>query len=94
IGSTDKMGVGTNIQDRAVLQLHLDCPWRPVDIEQREGRIRRPGNQNNQVSIIRLVTAGSADAKVWSRNVNKAVATQMLVLGKSPGRSLEDISGH
>jgi SNF2 family DNA or RNA helicase len=58
IGSTEKMGVGTNVQARAVALHHLDCPWRPADLEQRDGRIVRQGNQNPEVEIIRYVTEG------------------------------------
>jgi hypothetical protein len=68
IGSTQKMGVGTNIHTRAVALHHLDCPWRPADIEQREGRIIRQGNQNDQVLIVRYATEGSFDVYMWLVN--------------------------
>ena len=57
IGSTEKMGVGTNVQQRAIALHHLDCPWRPADIAQREGRLLRQGNLNPEVEVIRYVTA-------------------------------------
>jgi hypothetical protein len=65
IGSTEKMGVGTNIHTRAAALHHIDCPWRPADIEQREGRVIRQGNQNTQVEIIRYATEGSFDVYMW-----------------------------
>jgi hypothetical protein len=61
VGSTEKMGVGTNVQRRAVALHHLDCPWRPADLEQREGRVVRQGNQNPEVRIIRYATEESFD---------------------------------
>ncbi|MGO4130158.1 helicase-related protein [Janibacter sp. RAF20_2_2] len=72
IGSTSKMGVGTNIQTRAVALHHLDCPWRPADIEQREGRILRQGNLNPEVGIYRYVVEGSFDAYSWQTVERKA----------------------
>ena len=65
IGSTEKLGVGTNIQTRMVAAHHIDCPWKPSDIEQREGRIIRQGNENEEVNIYRYVTKGSFDAYLW-----------------------------
>jgi SNF2 family DNA or RNA helicase len=65
IGSTEKMGAGTNVQRRLVALHHLDAPWRPRDIEQREGRILRQGNLNSEVRIFRYVTEGSFDAYMW-----------------------------
>ena len=65
LGSTAKMGEGTNVQTRLVALHHLDAPWRPADIEQREGRILRQGNQNEYVKIFRYVTEGSFDAYMW-----------------------------
>jgi hypothetical protein len=62
LGSTDKLGVGTNIQDRCVAIHHVDAPWRPADVEQREGRGLRPGNHNRRVRVIRYVTEGSFDS--------------------------------
>jgi hypothetical protein len=68
VGSTQKMGVGVNVQHRAVALHHLDCPWRPADVAQREGRIIRQGNQNAEVSVHRYVTEGSFDAYTWLLN--------------------------
>ena len=65
LGSTAKMGEGTNVQKRLVALHHLDAPWRPADIEQREGRILRQGNENEYVKIYRYVTEGSFDAYMW-----------------------------
>ena len=65
IGSTQKMGVGTNIQHRAIAVHHLDCPWRPADIEQREGRALRQGNQNPEIAIYRYAVEGSFDSYSW-----------------------------
>ncbi|WP_313555100.1 helicase C-terminal domain-containing protein [Miniimonas arenae] len=72
IGSTEKMGTGTNVQDRAVALHHMDCPWRPADLEQREGRILRQGNQNRQVEVINYVTEGTYDAVMWQIVARKA----------------------
>ncbi len=65
IGSTPKMGVGTNVQARAIALHHLDAPWRPADLEQRDGRILRQGNLNPEVAIIRYVTEGSFDTFMY-----------------------------
>lgn len=72
LGSTEKMGVGTNVQARAVALYHLDCPWRPSDIAQREGRIMRQGNQNAEVAIVRFVTERSFDSYMWQGVERKA----------------------
>ena len=71
LGSTQKMGAGTNVQDRLVALHNLDCPWRTSDIEQREGRIIRQGNQNDHVDIFRYVTEGTFDAYSWQLIENK-----------------------
>ncbi len=71
IGSTQKMGAGTNVQDRLVALHHLDVPWRPSDIEQQEGRILRQGNRNDTVSIFRYVTEGTFDSYSWQVIENK-----------------------
>lgn len=68
IGSTSKMGAGTNVQDRLIALHHLDVPWRPSDIEQQEGRILRQGNRNRKVKIFRYVTEGTFDAYSWVRH--------------------------
>ena len=72
VGSTEKMGVGTNVQDRAIALHHLDAPWRPADVDQREGRIIRQGNLNSEVQIIRYVTARSFDGYLWQTLERKA----------------------
>ena len=72
LGSTEKMGAGTNVQNRLVALHHLDAPWRPRDIEQREGRILRQGNENKEVQIVRYVTEGSFDAYMWQTLETKA----------------------
>src|SRR5699024_9502768 len=72
VGSTEKMGTGVNVQTRAVALHHMDCPWRPSDLEQREGRIIRQGNQNPKVHIRQYVTEGTYDAVMWQIVANKA----------------------
>ncbi len=91
IGSTEKMGVGTNIQTRAVALHHLDCPWRPADIEQREGRILRQGNQNPRVEIYRYVVERSFDAYSWQTVERKAKFIAQVTRGRLDVRSIEDI---
>ena len=71
-GSTQKMGAGTNVQKRLIALHHLDAPWRPADVEQREGRILRQGNQNEDVQIFRYVTEGTFDAYMWQTLETKA----------------------
>ena len=68
LGSTSKMGAGTNVQDRLVAIHDLDCPWRPGDLQQRKGRIERQGNQNEKVHVFRYVTEGTFDAFLWVRH--------------------------
>lgn len=72
MGSTEKMGVGTNVQARAIALHHIDAPWRPADVTQREGRIVRQKNQNDEVSIYRYATEGSFDAYMWGTLARKA----------------------
>lgn len=91
IGSTEKMGVGTNIQARAIALHHLDCPWRPADIEQREGRILRQGNQNPEVSIFRYVVERSFDAYSWQTVERKAKFIAQITRGHLDARSIDDI---
>ena len=91
IGSTGKMGTGTNVQNKLVALHHLDAPWRPSDIEQREGRILRQGNRNDEVEIYRYVTEGSFDSYMWQTLENKArFIAQAMATGVS-ARVLEDI---
>ena len=68
LGSTPKLGAGTNIQDRLIALHHLDVPWKPSDLEQQEGRILRQGNQNENVHVYRYVTEGTFDAYLWVRH--------------------------
>lgn len=91
VGSTEKMGVGTNVQARAVALHHLDCPWRPADIEQREGRILRQGNQNPDVRILRYVTEGSFDIYMWQTVERKATFIAQVTTGKLDDREVDDI---
>lgn len=91
IGSTEKMGVGTNVQARAVALYHLDCPWRPSDIAQREGRIMRQENQNPEVAIVRFVTERSFDAYMWQGVERKATFIAQLMRGKLDSREIEEI---
>lgn len=91
IGSTSKMGTGTNIQNRLIALHHLDVPWRPSDIEQREGRILRQGNMNEEVSIYRYVTKDTFDAYMWSIVENKQKFISQIMTSKSVARSCEDI---
>jgi hypothetical protein len=91
IGSTEKMGVGTNVQTRAVALHHLDCPWRPADLQQREGRILRQGNQNPQVRILRYVTEGSFDSYSWQTVTRKATFIAQVMRGRMDIREIEDI---
>ncbi|TWD13048.1 N12 class adenine-specific DNA methylase [Marihabitans asiaticum] len=91
IGSTSKMGVGTNIQTRAVALHHLDCPWRPADIEQREGRILRQGNLNPEVGIYRYVVEGSFDAYSWQTVERKAKFIDQIMRGTLDQREIEDL---
>ncbi len=92
LGSTEKMGVGTNVQDRLVALHHLDAPWRPADIEQREGRIVRQGNQNAQVQILRYVTEGSFDVYMWQTLERKAGFIGQVVSGRTATREVEEVS--
>ena len=91
IGSTQKMGAGTNVQDRLVALHHLDVPWRPSDIEQQEGRILRQGNRNDIVSIFRYVTEGTFDSYSWQVIENKQKFISQIMTSKSPVRSCEDV---
>ncbi len=92
LGSTQKMGVGTNVQARAIALHHIDCPWRPADIEQREGRILRQGNQNPEVGIYRYVVQGSFDAYSWQTVERKAKFIAQITQGRLEYRAIEDIA--
>jgi hypothetical protein len=91
IGSTERMGVGTNVQTRAIALHHLDCPWRPADLEQREGRIIRQKNQNAEIRILRYVTEGSFDGYSWQTATRKAGFIAQVMKGKLDVREIEDI---
>ncbi len=91
VGSTEKMGVGTNIQDRCIAIHHLDCPWRPADIEQRDGRGVRQGNQNPEIHIIRYATQGSFDTYSWQTVERKARFINQVMRGRLDVREIEDI---
>jgi N12 class adenine-specific DNA methylase/SAM-dependent methyltransferase len=91
VGSTERMGIGTNVQRRAVALHHMDCPWRPADIRQREGRILRQGNLNEQVRILRYVTEESFDAFTWGVVERKAKFIGQVMRGQLDAREIEDI---
>jgi N12 class adenine-specific DNA methylase len=90
-GSTQKMGSGTNVQERLVALHHLDAPWRPADVEQREGRILRQGNKNAAVQIYRYVTEGSFDAYMWQTLETKAKFITQVMSGDMTVRRIEDL---
>lgn len=91
IGSTQKMGAGTNVQQKLVALHDLDCPWRPSDLEQRSGRILRQGNTNPEVEIFRYVTEQTFDAYLYQLVENKQKFISQIMTSKSPVRSAEDI---
>lgn len=91
MGSTQKMGAGTNVQTKLIALHHLDVPWRPSDIEQREGRILRQGNENPSVQIYRYATEGSFDAYSWQLIENKQKFISQIMTSKSPARSCQDL---
>ena len=91
LGSTQKMGAGTNVQDRLVALHDLDCPWRPGDLAQRKGRIERQGNQNETVHVYRYVTEGTFDAYLWQTVENKQRFISQIMTSKSPVRSCDDV---
>jgi hypothetical protein len=93
MGSTAKMGTGTNVQKRLVALHHLDAPWKPAEVEQREGRILRQGNENSEVAIYRYVTEGSFDAYMWQALETKAKFIGQVMTGESAARRAEDIGG-
>ncbi|RJV94648.1 DNA methylase [Faecalibacterium sp. AM43-5AT] len=91
MGSTPKLGAGTNIQDRLIALHHLDCPWKPSDLEQQEGRILRQGNRNNQVKIYRYVTENTFDSYMWQILENKQKFISQIMTSKSPVRACDDV---
>ena len=91
LGSTQKMGAGTNVQDRLIAVHHLDVGWRPADLTQRNGRIIRQGNQNKEVQIYNYVTEGTFDAYLWQTLENKQKFISQVMTSKSPVRSCDDV---
>ncbi len=91
MGSTFKMGAGTNVQDLIIASHDLDCPWRPRDLEQRAGRTIRQGNKNKKVDIVRYVTEGTFDAYLYQVIENKQKFISQIMTSKSPARTVEDI---
>lgn len=91
IGSTEKMGAGTNVQNKLVALHHVDAPWRPRDIEQREGRILRQGNENKEVEIFTYVTKDSFDANMWEKLKNKANIISQAMSDNLSNRVIEDM---
>jgi len=91
IGSTAKMGAGTNVQDRLIVLHHLDIGWKPSDLEQREGRIIRQGNHNKKVHIFRYVTESTFDSYMWQLIENKQKFISQIMTSKAPVRSCEDV---
>lgn len=90
MGSTQKMGTGTNVQTRLCALHHLDCPWRPADIAQRNGRMVRQGNMNKEVSIFIYITEATFDAYSYQLVENKQKFISQIMTSKSPARSCED----
>ncbi|MEQ1883100.1 MAG: helicase-related protein, partial [Burkholderiales bacterium] len=93
LGSTQKMGTGTNVQKRLVALHHLDAPWNPAEVEQRDGRILRQGNLNKEVEIFRYVTQGSFDSYMWQALETKARFIGQVMTGENTARRAEDIGG-
>ena len=91
IGSTQKMGAGTNVQERLIALHDLDCPWRPRDLTQRKGRIERRGNTNSKVHVFRYVTESTFDAYLWQTVENKQKFISQIMTSKTPLRSCEDV---
>jgi hypothetical protein len=91
IGSTQKMGAGTNVQTKLAALHHLDCPWRPSDLQQREGRIIRQGNENKEVDIYTYVTENTFDSYLYQLVESKQKFIGQIMTSKSPVRSAEDI---
>lgn len=91
IGSTERMGTGTNVQERCIALHHVDIPWRPSDLEQREGRIIRQGNQNGQVEILNYITQGTFDAYQWQIILRKSAFIEQLKKAGFGEREVEDL---
>jgi N12 class adenine-specific DNA methylase len=93
LGSTQKMGTGTNVQKKLVAMHHLDAPWKPAEVEQRDGRILRQGNENPEVAIYRYVTQGSFDSYMWQALETKAKFISQVMTGDNTARKAEDVGG-
>ena len=91
MGSTEKMGAGMNAQDKLIALHHADCPWRPADLEQQEGRIVRQGNQYEEVNVYRYITEGTFDAYSWQVIEQKQQFISQIMTSRSPARSIEDV---
>ena len=91
LGSTAKCGAGTNVQEKLIALHHLDCPWRPADLEQREGRIIRQGNTNSKVYVYRYVTKDTFDAYLYQIIENKQKGISQIMTSKTPVRNCEDV---
>ena len=91
LGSTNKLGTGVNVQDKVIAINHLDCPWRPSDITQRDGRGVRQGNENPEVMIKQFVTKGTFDAYLWQIQEQKLRYIKQILTGRSIARSCEDV---
>ncbi|HDR6259359.1 TPA: DEAD/DEAH box helicase family protein [Bacillus cereus] len=91
LGSTSKVGTGTNVQNKLLAVHHIDCPWRPSDLTQRDGRIVRQGNENNEVQIYRYVTKNSFDSYLWQIQEQKLKYITQVMTGKSISRSCDDL---
>lgn len=92
LGSTSKVGTGTNVQNKLIAAHHIDCPWRPSDIEQRDGRIIRQGNENKEVQIYRYVTKGTFDSFLWQIQEQKQTYISQVMSGKAISRSVDELS--
>ena len=91
LGTTDQLGVGTNVQDRLIATHDIDIPWRPTDLTQRLGRMVRPGNKNEKVKCFRYVTKGTFDAYMWQIVENKSKFISQIMTSKTPAREMSDI---
>ncbi|WP_417296852.1 helicase-related protein [Enterococcus faecium] len=92
LGSTSKVGTGTNVQNKLIAAHHIDCPWRPSDIQQRDGRIIRQGNENNEIQIFRYVTKGTFDSFLWQIQEQKQTYISQVMSGKAISRSVDELS--
>lgn len=91
MGSTGKLGTGTNVQNKLIAGHHIDCPWRPSDLTQRDGRVVRQGNENDEVQLYRYVTKGTFDSYLWQIQEQKLKYISQVMTGKSISRSCDDL---